>query len=113
MDISTLKKFVTIASKASSALFEQIPPNQPGLEKVLIDHAETLDGLTKLSNIGTQLYILKTPLVQCATTCTVMLSYFIQHDIRPQNLQKAIYNMQNLLAAYISTIAVVLAATNR
>jgi hypothetical protein len=113
MDISTLKKFVTTALKASRELFNHIPSNQPDLKKVLIDHLETLDGLAKLPDIGTQLDVLKTPLLQCATTCTVMLSYFTQHDVRPQNFQKASYNMQNLLAAYSSTIAVVLVATNR
>jgi hypothetical protein len=126
---SALQKFVTVAAKSSAKLSEQISSNQgpldgtSGLRKVLKDHDKTLDKLIKLSNIGTQLDILKTPLLRCASVCTDMLSYYTQHDAQLQNVQHAnnawnsmihkINGMQYLLAAYSSTIAVVVAYTNQ
>jgi hypothetical protein len=121
MASSQLPKFATVASKASNELLKQISshpgllPNASGLLEVLSDLVKSLDLLAKFE---IQLDILCLPLLRCAIACTEIVSYYTQHSIDSNSVRQAqylIYNasgMRYLLAAYNSTIQVVLASIN-
>lgn len=89
-------KFFEVPLEASRSLLERISPNQRSsssvseLKIVLSDLIKTVEGLIKLSSVGTRFDTrLQEPLVQYADICTAMLYSYTQHNIQPQKVQPA------------------------